>query len=112
MSDSVDETKRKPGRPHGARNKSSLMKAQVKIDDLTLYAVEHLKAFMENDKSFLNCGKENVPFSIRFNATKEILAKGIANEKEKDAPKPMSNTTTDESGDKVHTGPQVFSTAV
>lgn len=106
MSDSI---KRKPGRPTGSRNKSTLMKAQVMIDDLTLEAVQYLEAMMKNDKIKLDC-KDDVPYSIRFNATKEILGKGIANEKDKEAPKPTSTSET-EDGKKVHTGPQVFATA-
>jgi hypothetical protein len=110
MSDSTDTPKRKAGRPSGSRNKSTLMKAQVKIDDLTLEAVDYLEALMKNDKAKLACD-DNVPYSIRFNATKEILAKGIANEKEKETPKPTSATETTENGEKIHTGPQVFATA-
>lgn len=114
MSDSTDdeaETKRKPGRPVGARNKTTLMKAQILIDDLSETAVEYLEALMKNDLVLLN-SKGDVPYSIRFSATKEILAKGIANEKEKDAPKPVGNaTTTDENGQKIHQGPQVYATA-
>lgn len=111
MSDSINTTKRGPGRPAGSRNKSTLMKAQVMIDDLTLVAVEHLEALMKNDKKALKC-KADVPYSIRFSATKEILGKGIANEKEKETVKhPSTETQITESGKKVHIGPQVFSTA-
>ena len=109
MSDSTDTPKRKAGRPAGSRNKSTLMKAQVRIDDLTLVAVDYLEALMKNDKNLLNC-KDDVPFSIRFNATKEILSKGIANEAaKKPVEQPDSSTPVD--GDKVHVGPRVFATA-
>jgi hypothetical protein len=112
MSDSTTPTKRKAGRPHGSRNKSTLMKAQVLIDDLTLEAVAYLEALMKNDLTKLD-SKDDVPYSIRFNATKEILAKGIANESKKDEVKqPVETTTTTEDGKKVHTGPQVFATAI
>ena len=104
-----DTTKRKPGRPPGSRNKSSLIQAQIQIDGLSLTAVQYLEALMTNDKALLDC-EDDVPYSIRFNATKEILAKGIANEKEKEAPKD-TDTQTGEAGKKVHKGPQVFSTA-
>jgi hypothetical protein len=86
------------------------MKAQRKIDDLTLDAAEYLEALMKNDKIKLEC-KEDVPYSIRFNATKEILAKGIANEKEKDIVPAAPQGEVDGDGKTVHTGPQVFATA-
>ena len=105
-----EQAKRKPGRPPGSRNKSTLIQAQIQIDDLSLTAVQYLNALMTNDKTLLEC-EDDVPYSIRFNATKEILAKGIANEKDKDVPKATQGTQTDETGKKVHTGPQVFSTA-
>jgi hypothetical protein len=112
MSDSVKDIpeKRKPGRPKDSRNKSTLMKAQILIDGLTLDAVGYLEAMMRNDKDKLDC-KDDVPYSIRFNATKEILAKGIANEKEKSVPTTSTSTSETEDGKKVHTGPQVFATA-
>ena len=71
---------KKRGRPEGSRNKSTLMKARVFIDDYTIEAVHTLKALMDNDKVALNC-EEDVPYSIRFNACKEFLSKSIANEK-------------------------------
>jgi hypothetical protein len=104
-----DSDKRKPGRPTGSRNKSTLMRAQVRIDDLTFEAVQYLEALMKNDLQKLD-SKDDVPYSIRFSATKEILAKGIANEASKKAVDiPEAQET--EGGKKVHTGPQVFSTA-
>lgn len=114
MSDSTESTdtpiKRKAGRPVGSRSKSTLMKAQVLIDDLTLEAVEYLRALMKNDLTKLG-SKIEVPYSIRFNATKEILAKGIANEKEKETPKTSADTVVDAEGNKTHVGPRVFNTA-
>lgn len=111
MSDSTKTPKRKAGRPSGSRNKSTLMKAQVRIDDLTLEAVNHLEALMKNDKDTLN-SKDDVPYSIRFNATKEILAKGIANESKKEDDKPVGGKqTSDENKEPVHIGPVVYSTA-
>lgn len=111
MSDSEkDTTKVKPGRPKGSRNKSSLMKAQVMIDDLTIDAVLHAEALMKNDKDFLN-SKDDVPYTVRFNAMKEILAKSIAAEKEKEPSKTGSETPSAGAGENVHTGPKVFSTA-
>lgn len=108
---SKDTPKRKAGRPSGSRNKSVLMKAQVLIDEMSVDAVLYLEALMKNDKGFLDI-KDDVPPTIRFNATKEILSKGIANEKSKDEVKQPSQSSTTENGEKVHTGPQVFSTAV
>ena len=111
MTDNVTDAPKQRGRPKNSRNKSNLMKAQVMIDDLTIEAVLHAEALMKNDTDFLKC-KSDVPYTVRFNAMKEILAKGIANEKEKDAVKPNApgNHTT-EDGEKVHTGPQVFAHA-
>lgn len=111
MSDSTTKPKRKAGRPSGSRNKSTLMKAQVRIDDLTLEAVNYLEALMKNDKNTLN-SQDDVPYSIRFNATKEILAKGIANESKKEDDKPAGGKqTSDENKQPVHTGPVVYATA-
>lgn len=110
--DIEEAPKKKQGRPFGSRNKSILMQAQIKIDDLSLVATEYLEALMKNDLVMLG-SKDDVPYSIRFNATKEILAKGIANEKEKDAAlaPAQGGATTDEKGEVVHTGPVVFATA-
>ena len=108
--DSTDTPKRKAGRPAGSRNKSTLLKAQIRIDDLTLEAVDYLEALMRNDLQKLD-SKDDVPYSIRFNATKEILAKGIANEREKDTVPVVQGKETTDAGEKVHTGPRVFSTA-
>ena len=110
MSDSTDPVKRKPGRPTGSRNKSTLMQAQILIDDLTLEAVQYLEALMKNDLQKLD-SKDDVPYSIRFNSMKEILSKGIANESKKDEVKQPNTASETEGGKKVHTGPQVFSTA-
>ena len=106
----TDANKKKAGRPVGSRNKSTLIKAQVLIDDLSYESVQYLEALMKNDTEFLNC-KTDVNYTIRFNATKELLSKGIANEKEKNAmntPPAVQPTDGSEEG---HIGPQVFSTA-
>jgi len=109
MSDSP--VKKGPGRRKGSRNKTTLAKAQLQIDDLSLVAVGYLEALMRNDKDFLDC-KDNVPYTVRFNAMKEILNKGIANEKEKELPKDaLPEQDVDENGQVVHKGPQVYATA-
>lgn len=100
--------KRKPGRQHGSRNKTNLVKAQLLIDDLTLETVQYLEALMKNDKEFLD-SSDDVPYTVRFNSIKELLGKGIANEKEKDAPKEDATTSPTE---KQHVGPRVYATAV
>lgn len=108
MSEVNQPVKKRAGRPTGSRNKSTLMKAQIKIDDLTLEAVEYLEAMMKNDKSKLDC-TEDVPYTIRFNATKEILAKGIANEKDKDVPN--KTPVKDDVKESTSTGPRVYASA-
>ena len=82
----VGETpKPKKGRPINSRNRSTLLKSQLKLDDLSLVATGTLKALMTNDKLALGLSeKDNVPLSIRLAAAKEALNKAIANEKEKE----------------------------
>lgn len=72
------------GRPKGSRNKSTLIKAQLKFDTASEEAAATLEAMMRNDKEYLGI-KEDVPLSLRQSACKEILAKAIANEKDKDS---------------------------
>lgn len=109
MSDSSPTKKKGPGRPAGSRNKSSLLRSQLKLDGLTPRVVDTLEAMMNNDTAFLEC-KDDVPYSIRFNACKEIMAKVIASEKEK-AEVVVPSAPEQEDGKTVHTGPQVYSTA-
>lgn len=71
------------GRPRGSRNKSTLIKAQLKFDTASEEAAATLEAMMRNDKEYLGI-KEDVPLSLRQSACKEILAKAIANEKDKE----------------------------
>lgn len=71
------------GRPKGSRNRSTLIKAQIKMDSATEYAAELLEAIMSNDKEFLGI-KDDVPVGMRIAAAKEVLNKSIANEKDKE----------------------------
>ena len=74
------------GRPKGSRNKSTLVKAQLELDDMSLMATELLKALMQNDKDTLGLNEsEDVPLKLRMDAAKEALNKAIANEKDKDS---------------------------
>jgi|TARA_R100001129_G_scaffold81160_1_gene55238 hypothetical protein len=81
------------GRPKGSRNKSSLMKAQLAMDSWAEMAVDGLIALAENDTKKLGTSeKDNVPYSIRLAAMKELLAKSIANEKDKLGEKPKGKS--------------------
>lgn len=83
----MDTQKRKgkgPGRPKGARNKSKLLLAQLKFDDVAEMAADTLVAIMQNDLPNLNLkDQEDVPMSLRLQACKVIIDKAIANEKDK-----------------------------
>lgn len=70
------------GRPKGSRNKSSMLKAQIQLDEAAEVAVSVLIALATNDKESLDI-KADVPATTRLAAAKEILNKVIANEKEK-----------------------------
>ena len=94
------------GRPKGSRNKSKLIAAQLSIDNYAEEAVEVLYAIMKGDKEALGV-KQDVPITMRVQASKELLAKAIANEKEKEAKK---STKTKEVPAE-DTGPKVFSSA-
>lgn len=74
----------KGGRPKGSRNKKSIIKAQLQLDDMSVMATEVLQALMMNDKDILGI-TDDVPLSLRLNAAKEALNKAIANEKDKEA---------------------------
>lgn len=74
------------GRPKGSRNKSSMMKAQYQLDEAAELAVATLTALMMNDKETLGITTD-VPPTVRIAASKEILNKVIANEKEKESEK-------------------------
>lgn len=87
----AEKGKRGRGRPAGSRNKSKLIKAQLKFDDASELAAETLKALMKNDKEFLNIS-DDVPATIRLQACKVILDKAIANEKDKDTQAPVQET--------------------
>lgn len=73
----------KKGRPEGSRNKTTLMKAQLAIDDAAEAAIETLIALMSNDKALLGIDGD-VPLTLRMNASKLLFDKSIANEKEKE----------------------------
>jgi hypothetical protein len=77
------------GRPKGSRNKASLLKAQISMDDNSEYAAELWNALMRNDKSFLGI-EEDVPLTLRQSSAEKIMNKAIANEKDKDVPTPST----------------------
>lgn len=70
------------GRPRGSRNKSSLLKAQLNLDDLSVASAELLAAIVHNDKETLGV-KDDVPLKMRMDAANSVLNKAIANEKDK-----------------------------
>lgn len=84
------------GRPKGSRNRSTLIKAQIKMDSATEYAAELLEAVMSNDKEFLGI-KDDVPVGMRIAAAKEVLNKSIANEKDKEPVEPPKTQEEEES---------------
>lgn len=84
------------GRPKGSRNKSTLIKAQLRMDSDTEFAAELLGAIMRNDKGFLEIS-DDVPITMRIAAAKEVLNKSIANEKDKEPANPAAKE--DEDGD-------------
>jgi len=103
-----DETvKRGRGRPKGSRSKSKLILAQMQIDDAAGLAVDTLVALMKNDKAYLGITDDVSP-TLRFNVSKTILDKAIANEKDKESAlggeKPVVGTMAP-------SAPKVFSVA-
>lgn len=100
--------KRGRGRPKGARNKSSLIKAQLTFDDAANLAAETLVALMKNDKDALNIS-DDVPATIRLQACKVVIDKAIANEKDKLS----DNDDNSDSGEEDNTPkrPRVFTSA-
>lgn len=88
------------GRPKGSRNKSTLIKAQLRLDDMSLQATEIIQAIMNNDKETLGLKEtEDVPVTLRLAAAKEALNKAVANEKEKEPQKPAGEAARDEEED-------------
>ena len=79
------------GRPKGSRNKSTLLRAQLKMDSSTEYAAELLEALMTNNKEFLGV-TDDVPLTIRRQSALDIMNKSIANEKDKE---PVTATTVE-----------------
>jgi len=97
------------GRPKGSRNKSSLVKSQLRIDSITTEAVDLLHALMVNDKEALGITSD-VPLSIRKDSAKEIINKAIANEKDK---KPVTfKKKEDEEDEEVEVRPLFSATPV
>lgn len=88
----------KGGRPRGSRNKSSMMKAQYQLDEAAEIAVSILLALTTNDKATLGITTD-VPPTVRLAASKEILNKVIANEKEKEVEQPTSKGKVEEEED-------------
>lgn len=106
MTDKTEKPKNLGGRPKGARNKSTLMKAQLLIDDNSLDYVKNLVALAHNDKDHFDM-KSDIPATIVLTANKILLDKAIANEKEKEPAKKAPKA--DEQG-KVKT-PKVYASA-
>lgn len=92
------------GRPLGSRNKSKLVKAQLKFDDFAELAVDRLKLIMLGDIDAL--GVREVPLSLQVSAAKVILDKAIANEKEK-----STKSKSQQGTEAAATGPKVFASA-
>ena len=110
-----DEPK-KPGRPKGSRSKTTLMKAQLLVDDFSIEAVENMIALANNDSEDKLKMKGKVPATIVLAANSKILDKALANEKEKLDEKPekvqpivVTEAVTEDSV--VPIGPKVFSSA-
>lgn len=93
------------GRPPGAKNrdKNTLTKSQLKLDEYSIEAVENMRALMNNDLAHLNV-KNDVPMTVRMAAAKSILEKAIANESTK-APSSEENEVQEDNA------PKVFSSA-
>ena len=72
------------GRPKNARNKSSIIKAQLAFDNAAELAANTLIALMKNDKAFLGIDTD-VPATIILQACKTVIDKVLANEREKEA---------------------------
>lgn len=97
----------KGGRPRGARNKSSMMKAQYQLDEAAEIAVGILLSLTTNDKEALGITTD-VPPTVRLAAAKEILNKVIANEKEKETEKPTGASTGTSQADEDDNSPVVL----
>lgn len=90
-------TPRKSGRPVGSRNKKGLIAAQKMIDDLSLDAVKFLGALVKDDKRFLGLGPEDqIEVKDRISASKMLIDKAIANEKDKLGAKAKAQTAQQE----------------
>ena len=86
----------KGGRPRGSRNKSSLLKAQLKLDSASERASEFYEALMENDKETLGI-TDDVPLTLRLAVAKEIMNKAIANEAKKEPQETTQSEKEEES---------------
>jgi len=107
MSETVEPAKNKGGRPVGARNKSSLMRAQLLIDDFSEEGVKRLIALAKNDKEYLQIS-DDVPCTIILGSIKVLMDKSVANEKDKIAPAAKGQGAAVETTAKK---PKVFATA-
>jgi hypothetical protein len=80
------------GRPKGSRNKSSLIKAQHKLDDGSEVAARLLNAIMQGDEELLSefdIKPEEVTLKLRVDSAKIVLsqtANGMKTLEEKAAP--------------------------
>lgn len=104
MAEKTAKNPKGAGRKPGSRNKSKLMQAQNKLDDLAAVGIETLEALLKNDKDYLKT-KEDVTNALRFQVAKIVIDKAVANEKDKLAEDIITNAKA------VKSGPKVFSTA-
>ncbi len=88
----------KGGRPKGSRNKSSLVKTQLKIDSLSELAVDVIAALATNRAE--DYGIVTVKPETMLSAAKALLDKSISQEKEKLNTKPKNPPTKEGSADK------------
>ena len=95
----------KRGRKKGGRNKTNIMKAQLRFDEATLEVAETLIAMVKNDTNHL-ASDIDVPYTIRLAACKLIIDKSLANEKSSE-----KEIATEKFTEVTSTVPKVFSTA-
>lgn len=85
------------GRPRGSRNKSSLIKAQHKLDDGSEVAARLLNAIMQGDEELLSefdIKPEEVTLKLRVDSAKIVLsqtANGMKTLEEKATPDASEN---------------------
>jgi len=101
----MEETKKRTaGRPAGKPNRSKLMLAQMKIENIADLAIDTQVAIMTNDKDFLGVVTD-VSATLRFNVSKVLY------EEAKELGKPKNKAT--KTAEKVYNVgvPKVYATA-